>query len=130
VAVLLVAILSLPAQEKVTPPGGQPPQFFVVTATDKDGLVIQRRPPSGKATSDVPLIEYKVAFKSLRATDARGKALASDEVARRLKVGMVVLVSADDQPVPPTFLSVVKDDTVILIDVLPQPRGEPFKPKE
>jgi hypothetical protein len=76
------------------------------------------------------VIEYKLAFKTLRATDAKGKLLTGDEVAQRLKPGRMVLVSADDDEVPPAFLTVVKDDTVILMGVLPQPRGEGVRPKE
>src|SRR5262245_46404628 len=120
---MLVAFSSTLAQEKVKLPGGQPPQFFVVTEAGRDRLVIQRRPPPTKEI-DVPLMTYKLAVKTLRATDARGKVLAADEVAERLQPGRVVLVSADDEPVPAPFLTVVKDDTVILMGVLPQPRGE------
>jgi hypothetical protein len=128
VVVILMALSSSLAQEKVKLPEGQPPHFFVVTEARKDGLVIQRRPLPTKAI-DVPLIEYKLAFKTLRASDARGKVLVADEVAKRLKPGRVVLVSADDdEPVPAPFLTVIKDDAVILIEVIPQPRGESGRP--
>jgi hypothetical protein len=125
--VILAALSSGLAQEKVKLPSGQPPQFFVVTEAGEDCLVLQRRLPLTKAI-DVPLVEYRLAFKTLRATDAKGKVLGADELARHLKPGRAVLVSADDEPVPPAFLTVVKDDTVIPMGVIPQPKGESDRP--
>lgn len=115
--VALSAFTSAVAQEISLP--GDPPQFFVVTAVDDNGLVIQRRPLSSKEI-DVPNIVYKPTFKQLRATDGKGKTLSAEEVKRRIKRGSVVLVSPDEQPVDSIYLTVVKEDTLILLDIFPR----------
>jgi len=120
VVITLTGFSSASARDEVSLPG-DPPEFFIVTAVNKDGLVIQRRPPSSKLV-DVPNIVYKPAFKTLRATDAKGKKLTADDVTQRVKPGSVVLVSPDDRPIEPVFLTVLKDETLILLDIIP-PKG-------
>ncbi len=115
--VAMITLLLPAAAEEVRLPG-DPPQFFIVTAVDEQGIIIQRRPLSSKAV-DVPNIVYKPTFDGLRATDANGKALTVAAVRQRVKRGMVVAVSPDEQPIDSIYLTVVKDDTLILLDIFP-----------
>lgn len=116
VVVALAALSAAPVQEKVALPKGQAPHFFIVTEVNKDGLVIVK-----VDRDDFGLIatrEYRPAFKEIDATDPKGKKLTADEVAKRLKPGSVVLVGADEKPVDPAYLAIVKDDTVTLAGVV------------
>ncbi|MFM9966448.1 MAG: TIGR03067 domain-containing protein [Planctomycetaceae bacterium] len=108
----LSALSAAPVQEKVA----LSPHFFIVTEVDKDGLVIKRVDRIDDET--LSTVEYKPAFKEIDATDPKGKKLTADEVVKRVKPGSVVLVSADEKPVDPVFLAIVKDDTVILAGVV------------
>lgn len=116
--VAMLYALSAVAAEEVPLPG-DPPQFFIVTAVDDQGLVIQRRPLSSKEIS-VPNIVFKPTFNKLRASDGKGKTLSAEDVKRRIKRGSVVLVSPDEQPVESIYLTVLKEDTVILLDIFPR----------
>ncbi len=91
----------------------------MVTSVNAEGLIIQHRLPPTKLV-DVSNIVYKLSFKTLRATDAKGKLLTAADISQRLKRGSIVLVSSDEEPVDPILLSVVKDDTVVLLDVFPR----------
>lgn len=113
----LTMVPSLRADEVSLP--GDPPQFFVVTAIQEAGLVIQRRPLSSKLV-DVPLIVYKPVFHGLKAMQADGRALTAEELKKKLKVGALVLVSPDEGPVEAAYLAVFKKETIILQDVLPR----------
>lgn len=117
IVVVLSLLWSAAAEEAPLP--GDPPQFFVVTAVDENGLVIQRRPLSSKEI-DVPNIVYRPTFKMLRATDGKGKLLSAEKVRHRVQRGTLILVSPDEQPIEPVFLTVIKPDTIILLDILPQ----------
>jgi hypothetical protein len=118
VVIALSAFSTASAQDDPPLPG-EPPQFFTVTAVNDESLVIKRRPTPTKEV-DVPNIVYKPAFKTLKATDGKGKALTANEVRRRVKPGSIVIVSPDEDPVEFAILSVIKDDTVILLDILPR----------
>lgn len=127
VAATLVVIASAPAEEAGARPKGVTPLFFIVTAVNKDGLVIEPAPmPTKVVTPDK--VEYRRVFKGLNATGPTGKRLTTDEVAKRVKPGSVVLVNVDDRPVDPAFLAILKDDAVILADIVPPSRGEAGKP--
>ena len=117
VFVSLHSVNTLPAQEVKLP--GDPPQFFTVTAINDEGLVIEQRPLSSKLI-DVPNIVFKPTFKSLQAMNAGGKKLSTDELKKRLKVGTLLLVSPDEDAVEPAYLAVLKEETVILLDVFPR----------
>ena len=70
-----------------------------------------------------PLTTYKSLFKEIDIFDARGKKLSVDDFRKRAKVGTVVLVAADENEVHPAYLSVVKEDALVLVGVLV--RAEP-----
>ena len=126
--VFALAVLSpVSAQEKVAAEGPRP-HFFIVIEVNKDGLVIKQvGPTKGEFSSTM---EYKPAFKEIDAFDPKGKKLTADEVVKRIKPGSVVLVSVDEKPVDPAYLSIVKDDTVILAGVVVRAEAVPIKPKK
>lgn len=116
----LAPILSVSTVEKIVLPAGEPPQFFIVTAVNKEGLVVQRRYPPTKEVDAPAVIEYKAALKAIKARTTKGALLTPEEVAKQLTPGRVVLVSADENTVDPAFLAIIKEDAVILSGVLPQ----------
>src|SRR5262245_35314683 len=93
----LVVLTSASAEDEVSRPGPVP-LFFLVTAVNDAGLVIEHLPVPTKDIYNKE--EYKPAFKGLDATDAKGKKLGADELATRLKPGTVVLVNLDDDKRP------------------------------
>jgi hypothetical protein len=73
-------------------------------------------------------------LKNMRIGTASGQPLKLDEAVKRLKPGLVVLVSSDAKAVSPAFLSIVQPDTLVLIppvpESLPPPAPVPLpKPK-
>jgi|GEM_PF-5256329 len=119
VAGSIVFTLNNTAQAAEVSLPGDPPQFFTVTAVNAEGLVIQQRPLSSKLV-DVPNIVYRPSLKTLQAMTANGKKLTAEELKNRLKIGSLVLVSPDEAPPESAYLSVLKEDTVILIDIFPR----------
>ena len=110
-------------------PKGPMPLFFLVTAVNKDSLVLEPAPmPTKEVHPDK--VEYRVAFRGMTAMDPKGKKLTPEEVARRVKPGSVVLVNVDESPVGPAYLAVLRDDAVVLSGVVPPSRGEGIKPEK
>jgi len=107
-AVLILA-KALVAEDKVPRPGPVP-DFYVVTAVNKDGLVIEHLPRPTKEIYNKE--EYKPTFKGLDAVNGKGRKLSAEEVSKRL-------VNVDDQPLAAAFLALLNEDTVILSGVLP-----------
>lgn len=128
VGVFVLAVLAhAPAQEKPARPSGPAPLLFIVTAVTEDGLVLEPSPIPTKEVNP-PRVVYRVAYKGMAATDPKGKQLTPAEVAKRVKPGGVVLVNTEDSPVDQVYLSVFRDDVVVLAGVVPPRRGEPGRP--
>src|SRR4051812_45434433 len=113
VSVALMVLPSTPAQEKSVRPKGPVPLFFIVTAVNADGLVVEPVPLPTKEVFPEKIV-YRPAFKGMDATNPKGQKLTRGEVAKRLKPGSVILVNVDETPVDPAYLAILKDDTVIL----------------
>ena len=93
------------------PPKGQAPGFFRVTQIDEDTIELKG---AGSTT-------YKSTIKDLEFYDAKGKKLTADELRKRvIKVGSVVVAASDENNVDPAYLSVLKEDTVVLVGVTVQ----------
>jgi hypothetical protein len=117
----LIVVTAAVAEDKEPRPSSSVPDFYLVTAVHKDGLVIEHLPRPTKEVYNKE--EYKPKFKGLAAVNGKGKKLSADEVARRLKPGMVILVNVDDdQPLAAAFLALLNEETVILSGILP-PKG-------
>ncbi|HEX3150091.1 MAG TPA: hypothetical protein VHR66_18585 [Gemmataceae bacterium] len=128
-SVAIIALTSLPAQENTVRPKGPAPLFFIVTAVNSDGLVVEPVPLPTKEVYPEKIV-YGPAFKGMDATNPKGKKLTPDEVAKCLKPGSVILVNVDDRPIDAAYLAILKDDTVILAGVVPPSRGEGIKPRK
>ena len=116
-----IVVTSAVAEDKVPRPSSSVPDFYLVKAVNKDGLVIEHLPRPTKEVYNKE--EYRPAFKGLNAVNGKGKKLSAAEVARRLKPGAVILVNVDeDAPLAAAFLALLNEDTVILSGILP-PKG-------
>ena len=102
---LMFLLANAPAQE--TPAGEQPPGFFQVTAISKDSIELK-----GAAGAT-----HKAALRDLEVYDGRGKKLTTEYLLKHVKAGMVVVVAADENKVDPSYLAVLKEDTIVLVGV-------------
>jgi hypothetical protein len=126
---------------------GPPPRFITVTKVDLakrevhfDVEVVHqdsgeeltvlvypdgsRRLTLGTKPSHTHLGGFKVSLKHAKWQGINGKDISPVEAAKRLKLGIVVLLSADGAAVNQAFLRMFKDDTLVLIvpvDELPLP---------
>jgi hypothetical protein len=146
-AVALVSQVVL-AQDKPTAPKGPPPRFITVGRVDPaKGLVVfdiqvveqntldqptileypdgYRRMTLGTKPTHIYLGEgFKVSLKKAKWRGADGKEVDADVVAKQLKPGMTVLLSADGAEVDQAYMRIIKADTLVLIvpaDELPIP---------
>jgi hypothetical protein len=78
-----------------------------VTAIDKEAIELKG---AGNAA-------YRANLADLDLYDARGKKLTAEELHRRVRVGSVVAVASDENAVDPAYLSVLKEDAVVLVGV-------------
>jgi hypothetical protein len=58
---------------------------------------------------------WTLALKSAEAFDAQGKKVNPDEVWRRIAVGSVVAIAADDRPVDALYLSALAKDMLVFV---------------
>lgn len=123
VALTCVAFSAILADEKSPLPQGVGPEFFILRGVTQDGLDIQRVNPSTKDPTPPEPIRHQVTLKDVRATDPKGKELKMDEIIKRVRVGGVVMVSDDADPIDPVYLAVLKEDTVVLTWVKPRKYG-------
>jgi hypothetical protein len=128
VALTCVAFSSILAEEKNPLPQGVGPEFFILRGVSKDALDIQRVNPSTKDPTPPEPIRHKVTLKDVRATDPKGKSLTMDEIVKRVRVGGVIMVSDDADPIDPVYLAVLKEETVVLTWVKPRKYGEGIVP--
>ena len=84
-----------------------PPGLFKVSEISDDAIVL-------KGANSVV---HRSALRDLDIYDAGGKALTTKSLLERVKAGSIVLVSADETKVDPSYLSVFKGDTVVLVGV-------------
>ncbi len=92
-------------------PTGQVPGIYLVTAIDDETIELK----GAGSTS------HKASIKDLDFYNAAGTKLTAEELEKRsIKVGSVVVASADENPVDPAYLSILKDDTLVLTGVAVQ----------
>ena len=141
VALLTVALMShvVPTQDKPTAPKGPPPRFITVTSVDQaKGEVVfdvqvvaqnvldeptilvypsgDKRLTLGTKPSYVHLGEgFKVSLKKAKWSSTEGKEVGVDALAKRLKPGVMVLLSADGGAVDGAYLRMFKEDTLVLV---------------
>jgi hypothetical protein len=102
-----LALLIGRAAAQDTPASEQAPGLFKITDVGKDAIELKG---AGSTT-------HRPALRDLDIYDATGKKLTTEEFLKRVKVGTVVVVAADESRVDPAFLNVLKEDTVILVGV-------------
>jgi hypothetical protein len=100
-----ILVANAPAWEP--PTSDQAPGLFKVTAIDKDSIEL-------KGAADAT---HRAALQDLEIYDSAGKKLKTEDLLKRVKVGSVVLVAADENKVDPSYLAVLKGDTVVLVGV-------------
>lgn len=96
------------AQEPPKLSKGQPPSVFQVAGIGKEIVVL-----NGAGSTS-----YRSTISDLEFSDAAGKKLTADEFRKRVKVGSVVLVAADENPVDRVYLTALKPDTVVVGGVI------------
>jgi len=102
-------------QEVVKLSKGPAPRFFTVTAVGNESLVLTE----SRSTMDGFVVtSYKPVIKDIEAYDPKGKRLSAEDLLKRVKAGTMVLVAADEKHVDPAFLSILKDDAVVLVGVV------------
>jgi hypothetical protein len=142
-----------PAQGKVEPPKGPAPRFVTIEEVNADKgelIVCEECLPHPKVTSRVITNKQKnrreegntpelgsnvklrvyyyttthtLPLKKATIYTAGGKKLSEEEISR-LKVGAMVLLSADGHPVEEEYLALIKPETLILVvdvEALPSP---------
>jgi hypothetical protein len=141
VALLAVTLLSqvVRAQDTLAAPKGPPPRFVAVASLDRakgevvfdvqfvaqrvdDQLTVlvypggDERLTLGTKPSYVHLGEgFKVSLKKAKWSGADGKGIGTDAASKRLKPGVIVLLSADGGAVDGAYLRVFKEDTLVLV---------------
>ena len=103
--VLALLLSSVPAQD--TPANGQAPGLFKVTAISKE--TIELKGAEGAT--------HRPALGDLQVYDGGGKKLTTEDLLKRVKVGSVVIVAADENKVDPAYLAVLKEDAIVLVGV-------------
>jgi hypothetical protein len=80
------------AQDSVKLPSKPGPHFFTITKVGKDALALKEVEHTPEGLTRV--IGYKPRLKEIQFLNAKGERLTDEEVAKRVKVGPVVLVTA------------------------------------
>jgi hypothetical protein len=141
VALFSVAILAHVAHSQDGPvvPKGPPPRFITVRNVDQAKaevvfdvqVVVQgvldrptvliypdgyKRMTLGTKPSYVYLLDgFKVWWKKAKWTGTDGKEVSAESVAKRLKPGVTIVLSADGAAVDEAYLRMFKEDTLVLI---------------
>src|SRR5262245_16064152 len=100
-------------------PEGPAPRFFTVLGFFENGKGFEmheqvRRDPGDDLAARI----HSVRFTDVELFDAAGKEITEKEFRKRVRVGSVVLVSADQKRVDPAYLRVVREDTVVVVGPL------------
>ena len=114
------------AEEKTKLPKGPAPRFFTVTEIGKDNIKFTEI--AIKEGRQV-IFDYVPTLMETKIYDASGKKLTAEDCRKRVKVGTVVLVAADQKMPDPAYLAVLKDDVVVLVADGVLADGQPTKPK-
>lgn len=131
IAVSLVAAFGQVAPRAFKSP---PPRFVLVETVGRDELILTELSIApeivdvgGKPAARVRVspeqyrvLTFSFSLKKGRVLDTKGNNLSVEDIKKRLLPGRVVLLSSDGKAVDPVYLSVVKDDTVVLV-------GQPTK---
>lgn len=118
------------AQDRVKLPQGQAPRFFTVTEIGKDTVQVTEVIKATPTRDDIVRFAHKVKLKDLDILDAKGKKISPEDFRKRAKVGTMVLVAADEKAIDPAYLSILKDDAVVLGGILGSAKAVPINPKK
>lgn len=105
IVITLLLLANASAQESLVKE--QAPGLFKVMAVDDKTIELK-----GAAG-----VTHKAALQDLEVYAGKGKRLSTQELPNLVKAGSVVLVAADENKVDPSYLAVLKEDTVVLVGV-------------
>jgi hypothetical protein len=114
------------AQEKVKLPKGPAPRFFTVTEIGKDNIKFTEI--AIKEGRQV-IFDYVPTVMDTKIYDASGKKVTAEDCRKRVKLGTVVLVAADQKMPDPAYVSVLKEDAIIVVPNGVLADGQPIKPQ-
>lgn len=104
------------AQIAMSLPHGPAPRFFIVSGLDAD--TIELTEVDTVADDMIVSTVYRPRIADIEMFDAAGNALDARTFRSRIHIGIVVLVAADEHPIDPIYLSIVEDDTIVLMGVV------------
>jgi hypothetical protein len=113
-----------PAPE-VPPPSGIAPRFFLVTKIDERQIGLEECTLEKNGVPRVfNVVHVETSWDAFKAFDAAGNKRSADWLRKHLQVGDMLLISADNQPVAPAYLRLLRHDTVILLGLEPAIRQQ------
>lgn len=117
-SLLLLALLTVGAVAQDTMGSPQPPtpRFFVVTDLGVDDVELTHVEPAEDGMTRITVYRPRVA--DMEIYDAGGTILGGDAFLTGVELGTAVLVAADENPVDPMYLSILRDDAFILVGVV------------
>lgn len=113
---IIVLLGIVTAQNAMSLPQSPAPRFFIVSGLDVDTIELTE---IDTAEDDMIMSTvYRPQISDLGIFDAAGNLLDEATLRSRIAVGSVVLVAADEHPVDPIYLGIVRDDTIVLTGVV------------
>ena len=76
------------------------------------------------------IFDYVPNLAAKKIFDAGGKKITAEQCRKRVKLGSVVLVTADENMPDPAYLAVLKEDTIVVVTGNVLANGEPIKPEK
>ena len=104
---------------KVPPPKSCfAPRFFLVTKVDERQIALEECTLELAKDGISPVfnvVHFETRWEDLKAFEAAGNTRSADWLKKHVKVGDMVLVAADNQPVAPVYRRLLRPDAVILL---------------
>ena len=115
------------AKEKAKLPKGPAPRFFTVTEIGNDNIKFTELAiKDGRPV----MLDYVPTLTETKIHDASGKKITAEECRKRVKLGSVVLVTANENMPDPAYLAVLKEDVIVVVTGNVLASGEPIKPEK
>jgi hypothetical protein len=128
VALALAVAVTAMASDEPAFPRGAPPRFAVVTKIRGNWILLRevhqrfiaREERHGDEARTVYRLEQETHLREYHlgrvdVFNAEGKKVPAQDAGKRLTVGSMVLVSADDRPVAAAYLNLFKADTLVIV---------------
>lgn len=109
-----------PGPKAEAPVSGCAPRFFMVTKIDERGIGVEDCTLVKQGKLNVfNTVHVETSWGSVQALDAAGNKRTPEWVRKHVQAGDIVLLAADDQPLAPAYLRVLRQDAVILLGLGP-----------